>query len=299
MSVDLGARLGDAASPRVALPRLLRAGLSRVRAELPHRVRAELSRVAQRVALAQRGLPRVREGGVAAALVAMVSSLVLASCDDVVSGDGAARRLPSEREGHAMVRLPAANSSAEESAERRNPPRRPRPPVVADPGVGEGEGEGEAGGGDEGGERVFREAPEGTPPHIARVFRRLPLSIHDGPPLGGIGLSGVHVDKIWLGSRVNRNGCTGKSDAFSIAGGDEVNVCFRVVHGRSEEDVDVIWEKDGDLAQRRLGVTIPPLHAYRSRSYLVLRGEYVGAWKVRILSEDKIELASASFTVVE
>lgn len=244
---------------------------------------------------AARRLPRVSDGVVAAAIVASLASV---GCDERFSGDGAARRLPSDREGQAMVRLPAANSVVEESAERRSPPRRPKPAPAPDVGVGEGEADGEAGG-DEGGERIFREAPEGTPAHIARVFRRLPLSIHDGPPLGGIGQSGVHVDKIWLGSRVNKNGCAGKSDGFSIAGGDEVNVCFRVVHGRMEEDVDVTWEKDGDLAQRRLGVTIPPLHAYRSRSYLVLRGEYVGAWKVRILSEDQVELASVTFTVVE
>lgn len=233
----------------------------------------------------------------------LAASLGLFACADAGSGD-AARHLPSERDGQAMIRLPAASTAASHeptAAEHRSPPRRasrPRPASADVHGQGEA-GDDDAGDEAEGGERDIREVPEGTPPQIARVFRRLPLSIHDGPPLGGIGQSGVHVDKIWLGSRVGKNGCAGKSDGFSIAGGDEVNVCFRVVHGRMEEDVDVIWEKDGDLAQRRRGITIPPLHAYRSRSYLVLRGEYVGAWKVRILSSDQIELASATFTVVE
>ena len=72
-----------------------------------------------------------------------------------------------------------------------------------------------------------------------------------------------------------------------------------MVHGRVEEDVDVIWEKDGDLAQRRRGVTIPAAHAYRSRSYLALRGEYVGAWRVRIFSVDGVELATKTFKVVD
>ncbi|MCA9663004.1 MAG: DUF2914 domain-containing protein [Myxococcales bacterium] len=144
-----------------------------------------------------------------------------------------------------------------------------------------------------------REAPENTPAAIAKVFRRLPVSVHDGPPVGGIGASGIHIDRIWLGSKRSKDGCGGKDDGFSIRGGDEVNVCFRVVHGRTQEDVDVIWEKDGDLAQRRRGVTILPLHAYRTRSYLVLRNEYVGSWRVRIFSEDGVELATKTFNVVE
>jgi hypothetical protein len=144
-----------------------------------------------------------------------------------------------------------------------------------------------------------REPPEDTPAAIAKVFRRLPVSVHDGPPVGGIGASGIHIDRIWLGSKRSKDGCGGKDDGFSIGGGDEVNVCFRVVHGRTQEDVDVIWEKDGDLAQRRRGVTILPLHAYRTRSYLVLRNEYVGSWRVRIFSEDHVELATKTFNVVE
>jgi hypothetical protein len=60
----------------------------------------------------------------------------------------------------------------------------------------------------------------------------------------------------------------------------------------------VLWEKDGELFRRR-GVQIPELHAYRTRAYLVLRREYIGSWKARVLSVDGLELASASFVVVE
>lgn len=216
-----------------------------------------------------------------------------------------------------MIRLPAAGSAG---AEERHAPtragptrseRRPRgrgagaedagsDPGGDDPGDADADGGGRSPGDDGDAERgALREPPPGTPPAIARVFRRLPVSVSDGPPVAGIGASGIHVDKIWLGSRHDKQGCAGKSDGFSIRGRDEVNVCFRVVHGRGEEDVDVIWEKDGDLAQRRRGVTIPPLHAYRTRAYLVLRNEYVGAWRVRVYSEDGVELASSTFHVVE
>lgn len=143
-----------------------------------------------------------------------------------------------------------------------------------------------------------RAVPPGTSPAIARAFQRIPVAIHDGPPVGAIGGSGIHVDKIWLGERYERDGCAGDAERFSLARHDEVNVCFRVVHSRIEENVDVLWEKDGAPFRSR-GLTIPDLHAYRTRAYLALRKEYVGDWKARVLSADGIELASASFVVGE
>ncbi|WAS94032.1 DUF2914 domain-containing protein [Nannocystis punicea] len=143
-----------------------------------------------------------------------------------------------------------------------------------------------------------RTVPPGTPPAIARVFERLPVGIHDEPPVGAIGTSGIHVDKIWVGQAYEREGCTGESEKFSLAKHGAVNVCFRVVHSRVEETVDVLWEKDGELFRRR-AVQIPELHAYRTRAYLVLRREYIGSWKARVVSVDGIELAAAAFAVVE
>ena len=143
-----------------------------------------------------------------------------------------------------------------------------------------------------------RAVPPGTPVAIARVFQRLPVAIHDGPPLGGIGASGIHVDKIWLGTRYEKDGCTGETASFSLAHDSAVNVCFRAVHSRVEESVEVEWVKDGAPFRRR-AVNIPDLHAYRSRAYLVLRREYLGDWEARVLSADGVVLAAISFTVTE
>lgn len=143
-----------------------------------------------------------------------------------------------------------------------------------------------------------RTVPAGTPPGIARVFERLPVAIHDEPPVGAVGATGIHVDKIWLGQAYEREGCTGEEERFSLTKHGQVNVCFRVVHSRVEESVDVRWEKDGAPFRRR-SVQIPELHAYRTRAYLVLRREYIGSWKARVLSVDGIELAARSFVVVE
>lgn len=143
-----------------------------------------------------------------------------------------------------------------------------------------------------------RAVPPGTAPQASRAFQRIPVAIQDGPPVGGIGATGIHVDKIWLGDRYEREGCVGESARFSLARHSQVGVCFRVVHSRVEESVDVLWEKDGAPFRSR-GVTIPDLHAYRTRAYLALRREYVGQWKARVMSTDGVELASASFTVEE
>lgn len=141
-----------------------------------------------------------------------------------------------------------------------------------------------------------RAVPANTPPHVARVFQRLPVAIHDGPPLGAIGETGIHVDKIWLGSAYEKDGCSGEAATFSLATHEQVNVCFRVVHAREEEAVEVEWVKDGAPFRRR-AVNIPDLHAYRSRAWLVLRREYIGSWQARVLSADQATLATIAFTV--
>ena len=141
-----------------------------------------------------------------------------------------------------------------------------------------------------------RAVPAGTPAAIARVFQRLPVAIHDGPPLGAIGATGIHVDKIWLGRAYEKDGCAGETGSFSLARDSQVNVCFRVVHSREEESVEVEWIKDGAPFRRR-AVNIPDIHAYRSRAYLVLRGEYVGAWQARVLAAGDVVLAAVEFTV--
>ena len=151
-----------------------------------------------------------------------------------------------------------------------------RPPVATDP----------------------RAVPPGTPNAIAKVFQRLPVAIHDGPPLGGIGATGIHVDKIWLGTSYEKDGCASETGRFSLARDSQVNVCFRVVHSRQEEAVEVEWIKDG-AAFRRRAINIPDIHADRSRAYLVRRREYIGAWQARVLAADAVVLASVEFTVTE
>ncbi|MGB1016903.1 MAG: hypothetical protein ACPG4T_22375 [Nannocystaceae bacterium] len=141
-----------------------------------------------------------------------------------------------------------------------------------------------------------RTIPPNTPSEHARNFRRLPVSVHDGPPIGGIGKTGIHIDRVWLGNKYGRRGCSGIADNFPTAK-QQVNVCFRVVHHRQAEQVNVLWEQEGDITKRRRGVQIPAQHAYRSRAYLALRQEYIGRWTVRIFSEDEVELAATTFTV--
>jgi hypothetical protein len=144
----------------------------------------------------------------------------------------------------------------------------------------------------------LRDPPPGTPEAIAAAFRKLPVSAADRPPVGGIGESGIHVDRIWMGSRFEDGDCTGSTDRFSVSADPRPSVCIRVVHPREKEDVVVVWEKSGGSA-RRSKVSIKPTHAYRTRAYLLLRREYVGSWTVRILSADGVELASHAFEVVE
>lgn len=142
-----------------------------------------------------------------------------------------------------------------------------------------------------------REPPPGTPPEIAAVFRRLPVGPADRPPVGGIGATGIHIDHIAMGSETQGATCRGREDDFSVSAGDRAGVCVRVVHAREKEELQVLWQKH-DGSTRRSKMVVLPMHAYRTRGYLVLRSEYIGDWTVRILSADDVELARHEFTVV-
>jgi hypothetical protein len=142
-----------------------------------------------------------------------------------------------------------------------------------------------------------REPPAGTPPEIAAVFRRLPVGPGDRPPVGGIGVTGIHVDHIAMGSETQGATCRGRADDFSVSAGDRAGVCVRVVHAREKEELQVLWQKHGG-STRRSKMVVLPMHAYRTRGYLSLRSEYIGDWTVRILSSDDVELARHEFTVV-
>jgi hypothetical protein len=83
---------------------------------------------------------------------------------------------------------------------------------------------------------------------------------------------------------------------FSATNDRNANVCFRVVHRRTWQQVVVHWERGGELVRRGF-VWIPSAHAFRTRAGLPLRGDYVGRWTVRILSLDGVELASHKFEV--
>jgi hypothetical protein len=139
--------------------------------------------------------------------------------------------------------------------------------------------------------------PAGTSEEAIKAFTKLPVSIHDGPPLGGIGRTGIHIDAISTGSDVRNGTCLDEATNFSIAATKEVSVCFRVVHDRADENVRVLWDKDGTTV-RRGSVRIRDLHAYKTRAYLELRAEYAGKWRVRIISEDDVELAAHEFELV-
>lgn len=138
--------------------------------------------------------------------------------------------------------------------------------------------------------------PPGTPEENVKAFLKLPVSIHDGPPLGGIGRTGIHVDAISTGREYRSGECKEAASKFSIATDKEVSVCFRVVHDREEESVRILWEREG-LTTRRGNVRIRDIHAYKTRAYLELRPEYVGAWRVRVISDDEVELASSEFEI--
>ena len=142
--------------------------------------------------------------------------------------------------------------------------------------------------------------PPGTPEENLKAFTRLPVAPSDGPPLGGVGKTGIHIDDVAMASGKENSDCDDPTRRFSVEADTHVNVCFRAVHSREEENVRVIWEKDGKVT-RRGKVRVPTAHAYKTRAYLIIRPEYVGSWRVRIVpeGEEDIDLIVAEFEITE
>lgn len=138
-------------------------------------------------------------------------------------------------------------------------------------------------------------SPESPSAGVA-ALRKLPKSSRDRPPLDGVGVSGIHVDRLDLGSAYDDGVCQGNNRSYSEAAVKAVNVCFRVVHRRQTERVLVKWSKNGRLV-RRAWIVIPAAHAYRTRAGLRLRDSHIGSWSVTVESTDGVVLASGDFKV--
>lgn len=139
-------------------------------------------------------------------------------------------------------------------------------------------------------------APPGSPSAGVAALRKLPKGARDRPPLSGVGVSGIHVDRLDLGSAYDRGSCQGNNRSYSARDTKTVHVCFRAVHRRQTERLLVKWSKNGRLV-RRAWVVIPAAHAYRTRAGLRLRDSHVGAWTVTVESADGVILASDDFRV--
>lgn len=147
-------------------------------------------------------------------------------------------------------------------------------------------------------ERDVREPPPGTPKSHGEAFRRLPVAVEDRPPVGGVAKSGLHVDRISLGRASAAGRCITGQTKFSIKRHARPTICFRIVHDRIAEEIEVVWQQQQG-ALRRTELNVPPVHGHRTRTHLVLRPEYVGQWTARVMSDDAVELAAVSFEVTK
>lgn len=143
-----------------------------------------------------------------------------------------------------------------------------------------------------------RVAPPGTLESHVEFFQRIPVTVNDRGPVGGVANTGLHADRLSLGTRFLNSRCRDALPAYSVARGQDVSFCFRAVHRRIDEQVRVHWLREGRLV-RRSQLPIPAIHAYRTRARLALRREYVGRWEVVALAADDTEIARAAFEVIE
>lgn len=139
--------------------------------------------------------------------------------------------------------------------------------------------------------------PAGTPAANAKAFSKLPVAKGDGPPIGGIGPNGIHLDTLEIGKGWHNSKCDQVGSTFTSGVDDKVNVCMRVIHPRDqEEELMIYWERDGKLSQRSK-VPVKAIHAYLTRGWLPVTPERVGKWKASIKTADGTVLGEVQFEI--
>lgn len=138
--------------------------------------------------------------------------------------------------------------------------------------------------------------PAGTPAANAKAFAKLPVAKGDGPPIGGIGKNGIHIDTLEIGKGWHNSRCDQIGSTFTSGVDDKVNVCMRVIHPREDEELTIYWEHNGKLNQRSK-VVVKPIHAYLTRGWLPVTSERVGTWKASIKTADGTVLGEVSFEI--
>lgn len=143
-----------------------------------------------------------------------------------------------------------------------------------------------------------RDAPDGTDPDYAEALRKIPRARSDRAPIGGVGIHGIHVDRITIGPR-REDGACGEGRRNLARTDEYVQVCFRVVHQRQVQRLVVRWLHGGEL-ERRTFLSVPDHRAYRTRAWMPLGGrreDPQGDWVAVVETEDGIELAREKFSV--
>lgn len=138
--------------------------------------------------------------------------------------------------------------------------------------------------------------PPGTPAANAKAFSKLAVAKGDGPPIGGIGPNGIHIDALEVGKGWEKSRCDQVGSSFTAGVDEKVNVCMRVIHPREEEELTISWERDGKVAQRSK-VSVKAIHAYLTRGWLPVKQERVGKWKAVIKASDGTVLGEANFEI--
>ena len=138
--------------------------------------------------------------------------------------------------------------------------------------------------------------PPGTPTAHAKAFAKLPVAKGDGPPIGGIGPNGIHIDTLEVGKDWANSKCDQVGNVFTAGVDEKVNVCMRVIHQRVDEELTIVWSNDGKVAQRSK-VQVKAIHAYLTRGWLPVKSERKGKWKASIQASDGTVLGEAEFEI--
>ncbi len=107
------------------------------------------------------------------------------------------------------------------------------------------------------------------------------------------------MEKFLAGASYRNFTCPNPARRFSPKSTRTVNVCLQVAHSPGRTDrLTLVWERNGAFAGKTRVELPSSKSTVRTRAHMKISANRVGAWSVRVVSDQNAPLAQTAFDVV-
>lgn len=109
--------------------------------------------------------------------------------------------------------------------------------------------------------------------------------------------SGAAAESVKVGTGVANRAIEGEAASFSIAAGTRIYAWAQLDGMTPGTALKIVWKRDGKEVSTSILSTAVPTARWRTHGYKTFRAGDGGAWTAVFMTQDGVELGSASFMV--